>query len=569
MKKILALLVFIFALPLSGQVYNPSIVVVSSTPSGACSVNLPDRQVATTGALYTCQSGTWAQIGTGGSSFVTVLLPSGDTTGGTDGSAIQTACTNSSSVQLTSGNYYVGKSNAVITLAAPCRIVGVGEPTVITNVGTTNDIFRISYFTTWSEGPWVYPSSTNQSEIAWMQFAQQGTPTNGYVFDIGSGVPPSGGIFSYTMNVHIHDTVMNGMWGGAKLVDSELYAFIDHNMWRQFVGGGAIFYAAPLGSGDNHISDNEFSGLTNSGIIITQSDTTMFAHDKLNGSGITFTGAGGTKTVQFTDLSIETGITQPCAIDFGTGTAPTNIQFIASEQLGFTQLFCHPTNVTNFAFSLANSTATTDYVAGLISNNGYTTVSFPSLQDFASFAGTAGTLLSAYTTQFGKTFALYSNSGTSPTIPQLNGSSAAYLPSGTDSSYGDSLDSLTPASANYTVGITCTRGASGSPTMGVYARALSAANTNYILQYPVAATAIQLYKEVAGTATLLGSTNVSWAAGATHTLNITVNGTSISGNLDGTTTVGPFTDASVSAAGQAGLRLTGGGNVTCTNFYVQ
>jgi len=81
-----------------------------------------------------------------------------------------------------------------------------------------------------------------------------------------------------------------------------------------------------------------------------------------------------------------------------------------------------------------------------------------SLPRFRNFCWYSSYLLTAYTTASpgsGKTFTLYSaSSGT--TIPQLNGSSAAYLPSGTDSTFGDSLDTLTPASANYTVGITCT-----------------------------------------------------------------------------------------------------------------
>lgn len=51
-----------------GQVNNPSIVVVPSTPSGACTGNLPDKQVATLGTLYSCQNGTIGQIGAGGGS---------------------------------------------------------------------------------------------------------------------------------------------------------------------------------------------------------------------------------------------------------------------------------------------------------------------------------------------------------------------------------------------------------------------------------------------------------------------------------------------------------------------
>ena len=47
------------------QVSNPSITIVAGPPSGSCSSNLPDQQVAITGALYSCQSGTWAEISGG------------------------------------------------------------------------------------------------------------------------------------------------------------------------------------------------------------------------------------------------------------------------------------------------------------------------------------------------------------------------------------------------------------------------------------------------------------------------------------------------------------------------
>lgn len=67
---------FIFAALLLGwtaahaQNPNPGIVLVTSAPSGSCTVNLPDEQVITLGTLYSCQSGTWAQItGGGGGGF--------------------------------------------------------------------------------------------------------------------------------------------------------------------------------------------------------------------------------------------------------------------------------------------------------------------------------------------------------------------------------------------------------------------------------------------------------------------------------------------------------------------
>jgi hypothetical protein len=60
-----------------GQVTAPSITLVSSAPSGACSINLPDQQVITTGTLYSCQNGTWAQIGSGGGGSGTVTSVTG------------------------------------------------------------------------------------------------------------------------------------------------------------------------------------------------------------------------------------------------------------------------------------------------------------------------------------------------------------------------------------------------------------------------------------------------------------------------------------------------------------
>jgi len=190
-------------------------------------------------------------------------------------------------------------------------------------------------------------------------------------------------------------------------------------------------------------------------------------------------------------------------------------------------------------------------------------------QDFAGFVGTAGTAISSYTTVApgsGKTFTLFSNDTQATVIPKLTGSGSISVPTGSDSTFGNSLDTLTPATANYTVGITCTNVA-GTPDMGVIARAISTSNT----QYDASLTngQITFFKEVSNTFTQFGSNiATSWTTGATLTLSITVNGTTISVAVNGTT-VGSTTDSSLSAAGQGGFRITGGGDVACTNFYMQ
>ena len=65
MRKTLLGALLLLAPALHAQVTAPSIILVGSAPSGSCSNNLPDRQVATTGALYSCQSGIWTLIGSG------------------------------------------------------------------------------------------------------------------------------------------------------------------------------------------------------------------------------------------------------------------------------------------------------------------------------------------------------------------------------------------------------------------------------------------------------------------------------------------------------------------------
>lgn len=203
------------------------------------------------------------------------------------------------------------------------------------------------------------------------------------------------------------------------------------------------------------------------------------------------------------------------------------------------------------------------------SGNGSVVVSLtPTFQDQATFNPcTSGTLLSAYTTTAGKTFAEYSNDGVSTTIPQCTGSSTANQPAGTVSNFSSGLDSLTPASANYTVSGTFTINTSGAQVV-VFARANSAASTNYQFECTQGGNC-NLYEVLTGSATQIGSGYSSgWAVNGTHTMTITVNGTAISAGFDGTT-VQSGTNSGVSAAGQAGFRVTGGNSANISNFSIQ
>ena len=66
------------------QVSNPGVRYVGSAPSGACAQAPPVQVLNSSGAIYTCDNGTWAvQGGGGGSGTVTSIATSSPITGGT------------------------------------------------------------------------------------------------------------------------------------------------------------------------------------------------------------------------------------------------------------------------------------------------------------------------------------------------------------------------------------------------------------------------------------------------------------------------------------------------------
>jgi hypothetical protein len=67
MKKIIfGALLLLATVGAHAQVVNPTLIFVTTAPSGACTVPTPLQSVISTGALFSCQSGTWATVGGGG-----------------------------------------------------------------------------------------------------------------------------------------------------------------------------------------------------------------------------------------------------------------------------------------------------------------------------------------------------------------------------------------------------------------------------------------------------------------------------------------------------------------------
>ena len=143
MKKLL-FIAMLSALPALAQPSNPSIVLVGTAPSGSCSVNLPDQQVVTTGALYSCQNGTWAKFGTGtGSGSVTSVTFTGDGTvlSSTPSAAVTTSGTLAATLANVADNVFLAGPASGPAAAPTYRAVNLASADVsgilpIANGGT-------------------------------------------------------------------------------------------------------------------------------------------------------------------------------------------------------------------------------------------------------------------------------------------------------------------------------------------------------------------------------------------------------------------------------------------------
>jgi hypothetical protein len=65
-KILLSATFLLLGLSVRAQVNNPTLIFVTTAPTGSCTVPTPLQSVISTGSLYSCQAGTWTQIGSGG-----------------------------------------------------------------------------------------------------------------------------------------------------------------------------------------------------------------------------------------------------------------------------------------------------------------------------------------------------------------------------------------------------------------------------------------------------------------------------------------------------------------------
>jgi hypothetical protein len=114
-----------------------------------------------------------------------------------------------------------------------------------------------------------------------------------------------------------------------------------------------------------------------------------------------------------------------------------------------------------------------------------------------------------------------------------------------------------PGGADYTVSVDVYNpGSVTNSNLGPVARAASGANTHYHARYSTASGAVQLYKFVAGSATLLGTAaRLAPASGGFATILLSVSGSTIEVTFNGEgSPLVSATDGSISAAGFPGIR---------------
>jgi hypothetical protein len=171
------------------QVSNPSIISVSTAPSGACTSGLPNQQVISTGVQYSCQGGTWAAIGGGGGTTTNPLTF--NTTGGaapgtsfngsaavtvspvTIGAATASGASPATNAVVASPNCNASQSNCyqvyddgqvAMTAAYTTTVTGGQTATLAT---TNSDTMALAYIPNATSAGYLGATMTQSSALGW------------------------------------------------------------------------------------------------------------------------------------------------------------------------------------------------------------------------------------------------------------------------------------------------------------------------------------------------------------------------------------------------------------------
>lgn len=185
-----------------------------------------------------------------------------------------------------------------------------------------------------------------------------------------------------------------------------------------------------------------------------------------------------------------------------------------------------------------------------------------------SFTDTSAKLLESHVGEIGATWTKHSASGTSSAVISNANRARSNTVSGTSLYYA----SGTPATAEYDVqsDFVCLSTALTTTYTGVVGRLDTAANTLYLGRYN--AGNWQLYKFIAGTATLLGSFAQTLTLNQTYVVKLGIRTAAKTLTIDGVTQITSADDA-VPGIGKGGVRIvddlaTDTGRIHLDNFLV-
>lgn len=171
-----------------------------------------------------------------------------------------------------------------------------------------------------------------------------------------------------------------------------------------------------------------------------------------------------------------------------------------------------------------------------------------------TFTDTADLTLASHTSDSGHSWTQHAAASKGAAISNANRLRTADTGSTTSIFYSGWV----PTGADYDVQADVTV-LTAAGRMGLHARLSTSATTYYLWRWNSTTTSWELYKAVAGTATLLGSYSDPLAVGNTRSIKLSVRGSTITGYVGGVARV-TVTDTAVTAAGRAGFQGTVGSN---------
>jgi hypothetical protein len=500
------------------------------------------------------------RIGSPTSSSFPVLAPSGDTTGGTDGTAIAAACTAGKTLQLLPGTYYVGKSNTAVTLSAVCSIQGGGPGiTIIQNEGTTNDVIVVNTANGPSGTTPTYPNPmTSGGTFSGFTIRED----SGLAATAGAGLRVGTNTSTVTFGYTFTDIDVKGTYYGVR-IDPGFWQNTFRNMVISNPVNQGVYFDSPSPNGDSYWDNIMLIGncatsaclsTTPANFYINRADTNRIHAIKFNVGKFVFgTGSGGISNLQISDVGVEGAAT--CAFDFSAGNtsnyALVQIGNSEFETLGLSPFpICNPTGVQNLKVSNLCAGGSTSVSSKCFDYPIYGYYLYDDLNGVANadLANAESDNLQVWVHTFASVW-----SGTNLTLTG-SGTVQASLTSGPSMYYA----SLTPATPNYTVTTPCTLGASGGGWCQAMGRITPGSGTfSGYACILVQGTGLELLKwSGAGTNAQLGSTDSTFTSG-THVIALGMLGTSLTCYRDGiASATATATDSTYTTAGNPAIAIS-------------